>query len=69
MVKISNRENEILILISRGFTNSEIAKQLFLSEETVKSHRNNLLAKFKAKNSANLVFKAYNEREIPFLGD
>lgn len=55
MDKITEREQEILLLISRGFTNKEIGSTLFISEETVKTHRRNLLLKFKAKNTANLI--------------
>jgi len=46
---ITRREKEVLELIANGFTNNEIAKQLFLSCTTVDTHRKNLLAKFEAK--------------------
>ncbi len=52
--KLTNRENEVLALIMSGFTNSEIAAKLFVSFETVKSHRKNILEKTGAKNTANL---------------
>jgi len=53
--KITKREQEVLNLLSEGFTNSEIAKKLFLSEHTIISHRKNLLSKLQAKNSVELV--------------
>lgn len=52
---ISEREIEILKLIARGNSNKEICSQLFLSIHTVDSHRKNMLNKFQAKNSADLV--------------
>jgi DNA-binding NarL/FixJ family response regulator len=52
---ITRREKEVLELIADGFTNNEIAKQLFLSCTTVDTHRKNLLAKFEAKNIASLI--------------
>lgn len=53
--KLSIREIEILGLIMQGLTNNEIAAQLFISYETVKSHRKNILEKTGAKNTAALV--------------
>jgi DNA-binding CsgD family transcriptional regulator len=52
---ITNRETEVLNLISFGYTNSAIARHLFISMETVRSHRKNLLQKFGANNTALLV--------------
>lgn len=54
-LKITPREREVLKLISRGYTYREIAKKLFISEETVISHRKHLLSKFKVHNSAELI--------------
>jgi two-component system response regulator NreC len=42
---LSERELEVLRLIALGYTNSEIAKQLYLSARTVETHRANLQAK------------------------
>ena len=55
---ITRREKEVLELIANGFTNNEIAKQLFLSCTTVDTHRKNLLAKFEVKNIASLIKQA-----------
>ncbi len=52
---ISEREIEVLKLISQGHTNHEIAERLFLSFHTIDSHRRNLLEKLGAKNTADLV--------------
>lgn len=53
--KMSLREIEVLGLIMQGLTNQEIADKLFISYETVKSHRKNILEKTGAKNTAALI--------------
>lgn len=53
--KITPREREVLELISRGYNCREIDEKLFISEETVISHRKHLLSKFKVHNSAELI--------------
>lgn len=58
---VTTREKEILDLISRGFSTKEIAMKLYISEETVKSHRHHLFSKFSARNSPHLIQKALNE--------
>jgi DNA-binding NarL/FixJ family response regulator len=55
---ITAREKEVLHLICREFTTQEIADKLFLSVRTVDGHRNNLLQKTGARNSAGLVLFA-----------
>ena len=57
-VVISERENEIIILISEGLTNEQIAIQLFLSKHTVNTHRKNIMAKLGVKNTAGIVMYA-----------
>ena len=56
--KISQREQEVLRLMSTGKTTPQIAEQMFISPLTVESHRRNLLRKFKVSNSASLIHKA-----------
>jgi len=51
----SAREIEVLQLISDGLVNRDIGKQLFLSEETVKSHVRHILAKLQARSRAHAV--------------
>ena len=55
---LTEREMEVLILICKGFTNSEIADRLVVSKRTVDKHRENLLQKTQSKNTANLVIHA-----------
>lgn len=57
-VLISERENEIIILISEGYTNEQIADMLFLSRHTVNTHRKNILFKLGVKNTAGIVMYA-----------
>ncbi len=52
---ISDRELEVLQLISDGYTNMEIADKLFLSKRTVEGHRQNLIEKTGVRNTASLI--------------
>ncbi len=61
---ITPREKEVLILISDGLTNQEIADKLFISHLTVDSHRKNLLLKLNTRNTASLIKTAF---EIGYL--
>ena len=53
--EISAREKEVLELIVQEFTTKEIGEKLFISQNTVESHRRHLLEKLNARNSAGLV--------------
>ena len=57
-VVLSERENEIIVLIAEGHTNEIIAEQLFLSKHTVNTHRKNIMAKLGVKNTAGIVMYA-----------
>lgn len=63
-IHLSERELEILELISHGLTNKEIADKKFISSHTVASHRKNLMKKFRAKNNVDLVISAIKENFI-----
>ena len=52
---ISKREQEVLSLMVEGFTSKEIAEKLYISTETVKSHRKNILKKTGSRNAASLA--------------
>lgn len=52
---LTDRETEVLKLISQEFSNPEIAEKLFISIRTVDTHRRNLLEKLGVKNTAGLV--------------
>lgn len=56
---LSEREREVLLLIGRGLSNSEIAGALLLSPSTVKNHVTNVFAKIGARDRAQAVIAAY----------
>lgn len=61
---ITNREIDVLKLVSLGMSSVQIGKQLYITEETVKSHRKNMRQKFNVSNGAALVRVAF---EFGFL--
>lgn len=52
---LSKREIDVLKLIVQEYTTQEIADKLFISHNTVESHRKNLISKLNVRNSAGLV--------------
>lgn len=60
---ITKRESQILHLVAYEYSTKEIAAMLFLSSDTVNSHRKNMMRKLQVKNTAGLVRVAF-ERSI-----
>lgn len=56
---VSDREKEVLILISYGYSMKEVASELFVSYHTINSHRKNLMNKLEARNIASLIRKGF----------
>lgn len=56
---LTSREREVLALIGRGLSNQEIARDLYISPATVKTHIGRTLAKLNARDRAQLVVTAY----------
>jgi len=54
-IDFSLREMEVLHLIAEGYTNTEMADKLFLSKRTIEGHRQALIDKTGAKNTAALI--------------
>ena len=61
---MTERENEIIVLIAEGYTNDQIADLLFLSKHTVNTHRKNILHKLGVKNTAGIVMYAVKTQLI-----
>ncbi len=57
---LSTREVEVLTLIAAGLSNAEIARELVLSNATIKSHINHIFAKIGARDRAQAVHYAYD---------
>jgi len=55
VTQFSKREIDIIKCIAEGLNSNEIGEKLFISEQTVKKHRNNILAKSDCKNTAQLI--------------
>jgi two-component system, NarL family, response regulator NreC len=52
---LSDREREVLRLLARGYTNQEIAQQLFISVRTAETHRAHVMQKLRLESRAELV--------------
>ena len=59
--KLTNREMEVLRLITMGKTSKEVADRLSLSVETVRSYRKSMMRKLGARNVASLLHVAFEE--------
>ncbi|MFE1955977.1 response regulator [Streptomyces sp. NPDC059524] len=59
---LSAREREVLLLVSKGTSNKEIARELFISEATVKTHLTHIYAKLGVKDRAAAVAVAYDRK-------
>lgn len=61
---LSDRETQVLQLLSQGKTYREIAELLFIHPETVKSHLKNIYTKLNVHNKADAIMKAVQEKLI-----
>jgi len=63
---LTDREEQVLVTVARGRTNSEIAAELFITLSTVKTHIASLMAKLGARNRVEIAIWAYqNDRVRP----
>ena len=65
--RLTDRELEVLKLVAQGLNNREIAKRLFISENTVKNHVRNILEKLQLHSRMEAVMYAVREKllDIP----
>jgi DNA-binding NarL/FixJ family response regulator len=59
LTTLTDRETEVLGLVGRGMSDTEIGEQLYVSPATVKTHISRLLMKLDARDRAQLVVAAY----------
>jgi len=67
IITLSIREKEIMILVAKGKTNKEIAKALFISENTVKTHVSNIMEKMQVRNRHEITILAIERNMIDTL--
>lgn len=64
-LNLSSREYEVLQLISKGYSNANISKNLFLSVSTVKTHASNLFTKMDVQSRTQAIEKSKRLKIIP----
>jgi len=64
--RLTEREMEVLKLVARGMNNRDIAKELFISENTVKNHVRNILEKLQIHSRMEAVMIAVRQKLIEF---
>jgi DNA-binding NarL/FixJ family response regulator len=64
--KLTDREMQVLKLVAKGMNNRDIAKELFISENTVKNHVRNILEKLQIHSRMEAVMIAVREKLIEF---
>ncbi len=57
--ELTEREREVLVCIAKGLSNQELAHQLFIADNTVKTHVKRILTKLGARDRAQAIVIAY----------
>jgi DNA-binding NarL/FixJ family response regulator len=64
VVDLTRREEEVLELICKGYSNKEISDSLFISQKTVEGHKSNLMDKTNTKSAINLMLFAIKHQLV-----
>ncbi|HRP37677.1 MAG TPA: helix-turn-helix transcriptional regulator, partial [Candidatus Dojkabacteria bacterium] len=64
VLKLNNREKEILMLAVQGYTMAQIASKLFISTDTIKFHRKNIFSKLGVKRISEAISTALEQALI-----
>jgi DNA-binding NarL/FixJ family response regulator len=64
VVDLTKREEEVLELICKGYSNKEISDSLFISQKTVEGHKSNLMDKTNTKSAINLMLFAIKHQLV-----
>ena len=59
--RVTRREQEVLVLIAHGYSTAEIARALWITEDTVKTHVRRVLRRLGARTRAHAVAIAFRE--------
>lgn len=62
---LTDREREVLLLVANGLTNGDIARELFISPHTAKTHVSRVMSKLRAHDRAQVVVFAYQAGVVP----
>ena len=68
VIGLTSREREVLVLLNDGFSNKEIATQLFIEVCTVKNHVHHILDKLHVSSRAQAVMKLSDSRRVNLRG-